>query len=245
MFKENPKIKNKELTPEKEENENLAEKVKFFHDQKHNDFDTETGITYSGGYKNTNNLIFNDDGEREKEIGGQKELRVQIDNVIATINSLQLKDGFQNNQEQIELLKNKKEIAKKLIFDIFTKITKYVDDVRETERLFAREKEDDLGNTLCRELTEASKLRRMSHQSLIESISIAKRFIENNFGIIEENAQKDWEKNETTAKRNIAHVKRMQFGQNVVCPALMDIKDREQVAAWAFQIYETLLSIKK
>lgn len=248
-LKKGSKIEKKKSTPKGGENEGdrtLAETVKFYHDQKNNDFNPETGEIYRYGARNIENTIFNENARREKEVGSQERLKQQIVALVATLDSLELEDNFKKDRSQITLLEEKKKIAKKLILDILRQVTRYVDDVRSTEKLFAREKnDDDQGDRLSRDLAEASQLRRSSHEQLLEKIFIAKRFIENNFGQIDDEEQgKEWGEKEKKAGREIAHVKRVRFNSNVVCPPALDIKDREQVAAWAFQIYEALSELE-
>lgn len=115
--------------------------VAKFHNQKEPDFDTETGRLYEAGEEGferhqdfllkTEEKKSNNGNENQEEI---PEFENQIDNLLATIENVQLNPLYRGDEEQQRLLEQKKDQAKKLIKKVLDDITEYMKTVDHSYR---------------------------------------------------------------------------------------------------------------
>lgn len=191
---------------------------------------------------NENHII--DKKRIEEEIGEQNQLRKQIEKVVLQINSSKLNTQSQANTEQIRLLEEKKETVKELLLSVFDKIDSYIKSIKYQEEL-KKTKETLDPKAYIDKLEESGKIRGQKHNALIDELKITIRFIAYNFSNnININALDEWQEKQNELGKQILDVEKLDLPSNIICPNGMDLDNRDQIADWAKQLYESLSSIK-
>ncbi len=207
---------------------NWKSELACFHDQKSGDFDPETGVMYSPFCEWEDHLEFNYNKESLNE-------KKHLEKVLKMINDIGIISSVENFSEQTKELAKRKDVAKNLIMDVFLKIKKYLETIRTMKHV--RIKRENMKPEEYRiEMEKTDKNRRLAHNALIDSINIANRFINFNFGKIEDSLLEEWKDNEEKFGRNILDVERVSFPVNMICSDWVNLNDRKQVMEWAIQL---------
>lgn len=227
----------KNINSKKKKNES---KIAYFHNQKEGDFDPKYGTIYASNTKEYNNFIkYQEYIRRESEIGEVNEQQQRIQEVIRLINNIKLDKDFENNLREVEVLKEKKEIAKKFIEKVIKKVGDYISSRGELSQISLNK--DEIDSQRYKEDYQVSdEKRRIDHEALIASINIANRFINSNFGSGNQEMINKWEKNETNNGRDVIHVNRVDLPKNIICTNKVDLNNRYSIADWALQISKSL-----
>lgn len=210
-----------------------------FHNQRDGGFDPESGVIKSPSSKNFDDLL----GEYDKEA---ESMEKQVQDVIKAINTVRLDSSFSKDQEQVQLLKQKKEDAKKMISIVLESIESYVMAIKSLEQM-KENKESHDQKTFLQLKKNADSLRSTKHNVLISNIKSAIRFISHTFGDISPKAIEKWEEKAEESGDTILMVDRKSasFPAKVICPTSLNLNDRDQIASWAVKLYHSLSQLKK
>lgn len=223
--------------------------IAAWHDQKHGDFEPETGITYAPGeneYNDKINLISEEIKEsknKESESAADIEKK-HIKSLVKSLSDLKLEGLSVNDKEQKKLLDEKIKTAKTLILDVLESVESYDLAVRKMN-LISKSRRELEGDEYRIAAQNADSIRRAAHDALISKISIANRFLRNNFGVIEQAKQEEFEETETLAGRKYLEIQRITLPINGVCPDNINLSDRDSIGRWAYDIFDSLTKIKK
>ncbi len=202
------------------------------------DFNTDTGAVYDQTQTDFDKgLKFQELIRRQREIGSKDEAVNQIKKTITELDNAQLLPEAQNNQEQQQLLQERRAYAKYLIINTLTQADEYIKTVRRVgQTTFAREGNELEGQAYREELVRADHERRLKHNALISDLNIVNRFIKQNFG---QTATADRQKS-----GQILKIKPLSLSKNIICPDKLDTTNRHQVADWAVQVSQALAELK-
>jgi len=216
------------------------EDIAFFHDQK------SPGAFMPDGRLSKDSIhrgFWDEQRQREsKEVKEKQVLEIKIikDAVYKIINA-KLEPLAIGDAEQENLLIKRKEIAKKMLKDLFDAIINYYNYVQSNviaqRQAVSAEIDKDIAMNL---LIQSEEDRKIKHDSLISNLQSAIRFIVHTFGKVSESALEKWE--ETLEKRGepLLYVERQDFLKNVICPDDINIRDRYNIAEWAWRVFEAL-----
>lgn len=217
----------------------------FFHDQKRGDFDPETNIIHEPGTKEFDK--YHKLQEKEKisiEIGSNSEIEKHIENILSQIESVGLENAHATDKEQRDLLTKKKNQFKELMENVLKKASDYLETIRKMHSLKVRKDEME-SSSYQDELESAERRRTSAHNALIADINIVNRFLEMNFGKIDEEIVEEWEEKEEEAGRKVLYAKRIDLPKKGICVDRIDLNDRKSIADWAIQLVESLAKLKK
>jgi hypothetical protein len=217
----------------------------FFHNQKKGDFDPENNTIYESGTKDFDK--YHKLQEKEKisiEIGSDSEVEKHIENILSQIDSIELESTHATDKEQIELLAKKKNQFKELLENVFKKADDYLETIRRMHNLKVGKDEME-SSSYQDELENIERRRTSAHNALIADINIVNRFLEMNFGKIDEEMIEDWEEKEEASGRKVLYAKRIDLPKKGICVDRVDLNDRKSIADWAIQLMESLTKLKK
>lgn len=220
--------------------------IAYFHDQKQGDFDPESGVIYDPNHPNFmryHNAL--EEQQIDREIGDKSMVEKHLNNVITQIDSIAIDESHKDDspQEQKQLLKQKKETAKKLISEVLFKVEDYVRSIRTNDEIKQQRNEMDAAE-YRKENELSDRMRRIKHDALISQINIANRFISRNFADIDREMIWEWEDQETAAGRKVLYAKRVKFPPNIICTDTVNMNDRKQIMEWAVQLARSVSEIK-
>lgn len=216
--------------------------IKKFHDQKEPDFDPENGVVYDSGSEGQKRYMqFKEMEKRNENIGTQEAVYNIIKEAINQINDIKLEDFVKDDPEQIKLLMEKKDLAKRMIEETNFKIIEYVDAIK--TRIDKQDYTD--GNKDLTEIKMLDQAQSIKHNALIDTIKKTIRFISHTFGDISEEAIEEWNENLESRGTKILFPKRVKFNEKIICPENINLNDRHQIADWAIHLYSALTKIKK
>jgi len=206
--------------------------------------DPETGRIFTPG--SDEHLKYNEFVRLEKnsrDIGEPDELIKQINEVVSAIKNMKIEAAFAGNVEQEELLEKKKDHARKKINYVLKNIEEYILSIKDLDKL-KQDKESMSKQEFNDKQTLAENFRGLKHDALINDLHSAIKFIAFNFGKISDAALEKWQEEQEKNGLPTLFVERKKFPKQVLCPDNLNIRDRKQITAWAYQVYYSLSKIK-
>ncbi len=219
--------------------------LNYFHNQKDSDFDPSTGgINNPVSKKHLNYEALKESEKIDKEIGNSFQLEKQIEEIIKLIDDIELDTAFQNDKEQMELLKKTKGEAIEKIREVLKCIENYMIAIHRLDTVrIAMDKYDQ--KTYKQRHEDAENDRVMKHKLLFDAVRSAIRFISHSFGEISEEAIEKWEEERTKWMLPILHITRVKLPEKVICPENVDLVDRKKnIYHWAVQLAHSLGKLK-
>jgi len=221
------------------------EAFRQFRDQKSGDFNPETKVVYEADQASYDKgLAYRQQVEAFDKVGSSNEAERRIVDLIDRLNNVSLQSQYSENEAQQLLLKNKIAIMKQLIEQSLEYAVEYVDSIRRMSKVKLGRSEMNREDYLD-EMRESDTERRAKHNALIDSLKIANRFLQNNFGNLTEERRQKFVKDELRAGRQILEVERQDFGNNGLVSEKVDLNNRDQVKDWAIVVVDSLEQIKK
>jgi hypothetical protein len=224
--------------------------VAKFHNQKEPDFDPETGKIYEvggTGFKRYQDFLLkkeeNKSSDTSKNQEGGLRFEKQIANLIMTIENVKLDPLYGSDEGQKELLKQKKDQAKKMIGGVLDDIVEYMDTIDSFYQVKMK-REDTDQEIFLTEMKNAEDRRASKHNALISGLYSAIRFISHTFGNISDEAIDNYREEAEKNNRPFLEVMRVDLPENILCPDGMDINDRKAIAKWSATLYDSISNLK-
>jgi hypothetical protein len=226
---------------EKIENELTPEEIAFYHNQKKGDVNSETGEMFGlTSPEFADRVVFYDQERKKGNPEAKKESIENVKLVLDKVEAAGLQEDFKNIEEQKKLLIQKKEIVKELMIELREFIEKYIDVVSR----FNRPERDLASNEESR--TTATHTERMkAHNNLIEHLENISFFLKKYFGLMDEEKFELFKNGEKINNRDVVMIERFEIPKNGILPNNLNMDDRNDIRDWAFNIYESLLNLKK
>jgi hypothetical protein len=163
----------------------------------------------------------------------------RIKETLSFIQSIQLTEQ-ESEIEKIKLEEAKK-TAQRMISELLSKAKEYIDYVAYSDQKSKsiplqfsdpkdrREKAIELNDT-----------RSEKHNALIDQLQDTLRFISYNFNVIAPSAEQKWKETLAQEGKTPLKIKRIPFPAGILCPESLNIRDRKQIAKWAFDLTKEL-----
>lgn len=214
-------------------------------DQKSGDYNSETHVVYEADQADYDKgLAYQQKVESIDRAGNVNDAEARISNLIDKLNTVILLPEYSNNEQQQKLLHNKVDMMKKLVEQSLDCAVEYVDSIRRMSKIKIGQDEMTREDYL-NDMQESDAERRTKHNALIDSLKIANRFLQNNFGNIAPERKQKFIDNEKKSGRQVLEVERLDFGKNGLVSDKIDLNERDQVKDWAIVVVDSLEQIKK
>ncbi len=219
--------------------------ISGFHNQKEPDFNSKNGVLYGGGEKGDHRRhAYKESVEREKTIGEPSTLEDIISMSVLILKNIDLKPEAKEDEEQIKLLDKRREFALSKIDSLLKDINQYVISINALDTIKIQREEIDQKDYVA-QIKMADEHRTQMHNSLMRNMQSTIKYIQYNFGKINESALEKWEEEQEEKDIPILAVQRMTFPPKVICPEDLNLDDRKQITAWAAQLSLSLGKLKK
>lgn len=226
-------------------NHEIHDVIKGFHNQKTPDFNPETNVLYGAGEKgHIKHHLYEESIARIKTIGETVELEDLIAKSVLILNNINLNQESSDDEDQIKLLEKRKKFAMSKISSLLEDVNHYVISINALDTV--KQQRDDINQEdYLAQLERADRYRKQRHDSLIQSLHSTIKYIQYNFGKINEKALEKWEEEQEEKGFPILDVRRVEFPPKVVCPESIDLNNRKHITAWAVQLALSLGQLKK
>lgn len=161
----------------------------------------------------------------------------RIDNVLDTIEKVQLNTSVKDDEEQQQtLLNQRKALSVSMIRDLYDRVFDYYNSVFASDES-RRKSVVDVDSIVQNIIQEKDAHRRVVHDALISTLHATIRFIRGNFAEMSEESLELWEETQEEMDIPILDVNRVRLPSNVFLPEGADINNRVHVAQWAIALY--------
>lgn len=141
-------------------------------------------------------------------------------------------------KQKKELLRRKKN-AQELIDDVLANARNYSDIVLQMVNFTNSPSRFRMEDWEYKEkFTDFDQRRRACHNTLIDSISIAIRYIRLNFGKLSDEELEEFETDSRRRKKLVLAIERVILPNKVIFPESMNLDDRNQIADWAEKVVQ-------
>jgi hypothetical protein len=160
-----------------------------------------------------------------------------IERVLSLIGKAQLDSSGMSADEfkkQERELSRRKKISHEMIDEVLSCARNYSGTVLQMVNFISSSNRYRMEDWEYKEkMTDLDQRRRASHDTLIDSIAIATRYVRLNFGKLSDGELEKFEDDSKRRKKLVLAVERVVFSDKIIFPESMDFDDRNQVADWA------------
>jgi hypothetical protein len=168
-----------------------------------------------------------------------KELSKNLPNInhlnafLNQLDSVKLKSPDSTQQKELEKRIN---FSRSLLKDVYEKAAEYLEILNELEKLKSVDNTSgDVNERLKyqKALKAKDAFRKSKHDTLIDSINIALRYIKGNFAKIDEDLIEMFEAQQKSRNQMVLDVRRQDFPKNIFLPDSVNLNSRDSIADWA------------
>jgi hypothetical protein len=185
---------------------------------------------WGGGSSEIDINAAEEEREREKEMGTAL---AHLEKIVADINTVKLADPDKNATK--ELVKQQK-IALGLIGEVKKIAISYFELVEKILHFRSKDSETIGQDNFRDEQGRLDEMRRKKHDTLIDAVNIANRYITTHFGKMSENDMDNFFEKEEAAGRKPIEVDRIDLPNNGICLDTVNLSDRTSVSRWALEL---------